>query len=214
MTTSDVAPGTAASSTPAGSTSQTALGISPSQTVGPYLAIGLNWARGEQAVPSGVRGSITVSGRIFDGDGAPVPDGLVETWQADPAGRFDHPDDPRGAVRRRPGRALFGRSMTKPDGGWSVTTVRPGPVPGPGTSTQAPHLDVSVFARGLHNRVVTRIYLPEDADLAGPGGHGADPVLAAVPEPRRHTLIATMVEGGYRFDIRLQGAGETVFFDL
>jgi protocatechuate 3,4-dioxygenase alpha subunit len=186
--------------------------LTASQTVGPYLALGLTWDRGEQAVPTGVRGSITLSGRCYDGCGAVVPDGLIETWQGDPDGRFDHPDDPRGPVFRRPTWSLFGRSATRPDGSWSVTTLRPGPVPGPGGSTQAPHLDVSVFARGMLDRVVTRIYFPEEAALPGPGGHADDPVLALVPAGRRHTLIARAVSGGYWFDIRLQGADETVFF--
>jgi protocatechuate 3,4-dioxygenase alpha subunit len=190
------------------------LGVTPSQTVGPFLALGLAWPRGPQAVPVGVRGCVVIGGRLLDGDGVPVPDGMVETWQADPDGRFDHPDDPRGAVPRRPGHSLFARCLTGPDGEWAVTTVRPGVVPGPDGTTQAPHLDVSVFARGMLTRVVTRIYLPEDADRAGPGGHVDDPVLATVPAERRPSLIATAVDGGYRFDIRLQGEGETVFFDL
>jgi protocatechuate 3,4-dioxygenase, alpha subunit len=189
-------------------------GLTPSQTVGPFLAIGLSWPGGELAVPAGIDTAVTIGGRMIDGSGAPVPDGMVETWQADPEGRFDHPDDPRGPVPRRPDRTLFGRSLTGADGSWSITTVRPGPVPGPDGSTQAPHLSVSVFARGLLDRLVTRIYLPEDADRCGPGGHGADPVLMAVPAPRRSTLLARPHRSGYRFDIRLQGTAETVFFEL
>ena len=188
--------------------------LTPSQTVGPFLALGLSWDGGRFAAPAAAPGAIRIAGRLLDGAGEPVPDGMLETWQADPDGRFDHPDDPRGAVPRPRQAALFGRCLTGPDGAWAVTTLRPGPVPGPGGSVQAPHLDVSVFARGLLDRVVTRIYLPEDADRAGPGGHRADPVLAAVPAPRRHTLVAEAVPGGYRLDIRLQGPDETVFFAL
>jgi len=193
---------------------RTPLGITPSQTVGPYLRLGLSWRNGEQAVPAGVFGSIVVGGVLYDGTGAVVPDGMVETWQADPDGRFDHPDDPRGRVARRPNWSLFGRCQTRPDGSWSISTLRPGPVPGPGGTLQAPHLALSVFARGMLDRVVTRLYLPEDAGVDGPGGHAADPVLAAVPADRRHTLVAVAQDGGYRLDIRLQGPDETVFFDL
>lgn len=195
-------------------TTPESLGLTPSQTVGPYLALGMDWPGGEHAVPAGTPGSITVGGWFTDGTGVGVPDGMIETWQADPAGRFDHPDDPRGRVPRRPGSPLFARCLTRPDGRWSVTTLRPGLVPGPDGTLQAPHLLVSVFARGMLDRLVTRIYFPEDGAVPGPGGHGADPVLSAVPAARRHTLVAESVEGGYRFDIRLQGDAETVFFEL
>jgi protocatechuate 3,4-dioxygenase alpha subunit len=189
-------------------------GLTPSQTVGPFLALGLAGRGSELAVPAGVDNAITIGGLMIDGTGAPVPDGMVETWQADPRGRFDHPDDPRGRVPRRPGWSLFARSLTGADGSWSVITWRPGPVPGPDGSTQAPHLVLSVFARGLLDRLVTRIYLPEDAERTGPGGHGADPVLTAVPGPRRSALVARPDAAGYRFDIRLQGSDETVFFEV
>jgi protocatechuate 3,4-dioxygenase, alpha subunit len=189
-------------------------GLTPSQTVGPFLALGLAGRGSELAVPAGVDNAITISGLIIDGTGAPVPDGMVETWQADPQGRFDHPDDPRGPVQRRPGWRLFGRCLTGADGSWSVTTLRPGPVPGPDGSMQAPHLTVSVFARGLLDRLVTRIYLPEDADRSGPGSHDTDPVLMAVPGGRRSALLARPHGAGYRFDIRLQGSDETVFFEV
>lgn len=184
--------------------------LTPSQTVGPYLAIGLTWDDGEQVVPPGTEGEIIVGGQLTDGAGAPIPDGLVETWQADPEGRFDHPDDPRGAARPSvAGFRGFGRSQTVNGGHWQVRTVKPGPLPTPDGGLEAPHLDVSVFARGMLDRVVTRIYFPEDT-----AAHAADPVLQAVDGDRRHTLIATRVDGGYRFDIRVQGEGETVFFDL
>jgi protocatechuate 3,4-dioxygenase alpha subunit len=169
----------------------------PSQTVGPYLAIGLPWEDGPDVVPEGTPGAVWVWGTVFDGAGEPVPDALIETWQADADGRFDHPDDPRGAV---PGFRGFGRCPTDTDGAYAIRTVLPGALPG-----QAPHIDVSVFARGLLHRVVTRIYFADDP---------ADPVLASVPAERRSTLIATKSGGGYRFDVRLQGEGETVFFDV
>ncbi len=190
------------------------LPLTASQTVGPYLAIGLTWVDGEQAVDPAHPDAVRISGVLLDGEGEPIPDGMVETWQADPAGRFHHPHDPRGVVDAPEGFTGFARAQTVDEGRWSVVTLKPGPLPGPGGSTQAPHLDVSVFARGLLDRVVTRIYFPEDAEVDGPGGHAADPVLAAVPADRRHTLVAERTDDGYRFVIRLQGEGETVFFDL
>jgi protocatechuate 3,4-dioxygenase alpha subunit len=196
-------------------------GLTPSQTVGPFLAIALPWLDGPFVVPEGTRGAIEISGRLLDGAGLPVPDGLIETWQADPDGRFAHPDDPRGAAE--PAEVVFrgfGRCPTGPDGGYHIVTLRPGPLPvvkgegDVGGGTEAPHLDVSVFARGMLDRVVTRIYFPDEQEA-----NAADPVLAAIADPdRRATLVATVATGGppgeFRFDIRLQGAGETVFFDV
>jgi protocatechuate 3,4-dioxygenase, alpha subunit len=180
--------------------------LSPSQTVGPYLAIGLLWPDGPDVVAQGTPGTIRVFGQLYDGDGEPVPDGLVETWQADPDGRFDHPDDPRGAARREGFRG-FGRCATGPNGEWEIRTLKPGQVPAADGSLLAPHLDVSVFARGLLDRLVTRIYFGDEEEA-----NAADPVLAEVPAERRSTLIAQRTEGGYRLDLRLQGEGETVFF--
>ncbi|MEU3628300.1 protocatechuate 3,4-dioxygenase subunit alpha [Amycolatopsis coloradensis] len=177
----------------------------PSQTVGPYLSIGLPWPDGPDVVPAGEPAAIRIHGRVLDGAGNPVPDAMIETWQADADGRFDHPDDPRGAVAN--GFRGFGRCPTDPDGNYRIRTIMPGALPGPAGSTQAPHIDVSVLARGLLHRVVTRIYF-EDND------NSRDPVLASVPEARRGTLIATKAGDGYRFDVRLQGEGETVFFDV
>jgi protocatechuate 3,4-dioxygenase alpha subunit len=133
---------------------------------------------------------------------------LIETWQADPGGRFDHPDDPRGAVRTAGFRG-FGRACTDTEGRWGIRTVRPGQVPGDDDRLQAPHLDVSVFARGLLHRLVTRVYLG-DEDTA----NAADPVLSRLEPDARATLVATPVDDGYRHDIVLQGEGETVFFRL
>lgn len=188
--------------------------ITPSQTVGPFLAICLPWPDGPFVVPEGTEGAITITGRLIDGAGEPVPDGIVETWQADPDSRFDHPDDPRGrASAAIPGFRGFGRCATDQDGRYRIVTVRPGPLPSPSGGTEAPHLDVSVFARGLLDRVVTRIYFADE-----PEANAADPVLSAIAEPqRRQTLVASEVPGGpgqFRFDIRLRGEHETVFFDV
>jgi protocatechuate 3,4-dioxygenase, alpha subunit len=191
------------------------LGLTPSQTVGPYLALALPWPDGPFVVPAGTPGAIVISGLVFDGEGQPLPDALVETWQADPDARFDHPDDPRGPAKpAEPGFRGFGRCPTDADGRYRIVTLRPGPLPSPGGGSEAPHIDVSVFARGLLNRLVTRIYLPDEAEA-----NAADPVLAAIEDPgRRATLIAAAEPDGpagqFTFDIRLQGEGETVFFDL
>jgi protocatechuate 3,4-dioxygenase alpha subunit len=186
------------------------LGLTPSQTIGPFLSISLPWPDGPDVVPPSTPGSLRVSGRVFDGDGVPVPDALVETWQADAEGRFVHPDDPRGTPVPRPeGFRGFGRCPTDEDGYWHVTTVKPGALPAPGGGCEAPHIDVSVFARGLLDRVVTRIYFPGD-DAA----QADDAALAAVEPQRRATLIARPSEGGVTFDVHLQGEAETVFFDV
>jgi len=190
--------------------------VTPSQTVGPFLALGLPWSDGPFVVPEGTAGAITITGRVYDAAGEPVPDALVETWQADERSHFDHPDDPRGAARSAvPGFRGFGRCATDAAGEYRIVTVRPGPLPSPGGGTEAPHLDVSVFARGLLDRLVTRIYFADEAEA-----NAADPVLAAIAEPAmRETLIASPAESGgspgeFRFDIRLRGEGETVFFDV
>jgi protocatechuate 3,4-dioxygenase, alpha subunit len=189
-------------------------GITPSQTVGPFLALALPWADGPFAVQPDAPGALVIEGQVLDGAGQPVPDALVETWQADPDGRFDHPDDPRGRVPAPTGFRGFGRSATDAGGNYRIVTLRPGALPCPGGGTEAPHLDVSVFARGLLDRVVTRIYFGDEAEA-----NAADPVLAALPDrSRRDTLIAAAEPGAppghFRFDIRLQGDGETVFFDI
>ncbi|MEU5551207.1 MULTISPECIES: protocatechuate 3,4-dioxygenase subunit alpha [unclassified Micromonospora] len=185
------------------------LGVTPAQTVGPYLHIGLRWADGAYVVPEGTPEAFWIRGRIVDGTGAPVPDALVESWQADPDGRFDHPDDPRGA--RPPsvaGFRGFGRAETDPQGEYALLTVKPGPLPAPEGGTEAPHLTVSVLGRGLLHRLVTRIYFP------GEPTNATDPVLRTVDPDRRDTLLARPAPDGYRFDIRLQGEHETVFFAL
>lgn len=180
----------------------------PSQTVGPYLHIGLPWADGPYAVAEGAPDAVWIRGTVYDGAGAIVPDALIETWQADPEGRFDHPDDPRGA-KSHPDFRAFGRCPTDARGEYGILTLKPGSVPGP-QGDQAPHIDVSVFARGMLNRVVTRVYFPEEE-----AANAADPVLNSIADPdARATLVARPAPDGYRFDVRLQGDGETVFFDI
>jgi protocatechuate 3,4-dioxygenase, alpha subunit len=187
-----------------------ALGLTPSQTVGPFLHLGLKWPDGAYVVPEGTPGAIWITGTVYDGAGEPIPDALVETWQADPDGRFDHPDDPRGAVTTKvPGFRGFARCDTDGAGRYRVLTVKPGPLPAPGGGTEAPHLNVTVLGRGMLDRVVTRIYFPDET-----AANATDPVLAAVPEERRSTLVAVADGAGLRFDIRLQGDGETVFFTV
>ncbi len=179
--------------------------LTPSQTVGPFFAAALNWPDGPEVVSADTPGAFWLRGRVFDGAGEPVPDALIESWQASEDGRFDHPDDPRGAVAGFPG---FGRCPTDAEGRWGIRTVRPGRVPGPDGRLQAPHIDLSVFARGLLDRVVTRVYLPDEPSNVD------DPALSAVPEDRRGTLVAVRSDDGYTFDIRLQGERETVFFSI
>jgi protocatechuate 3,4-dioxygenase alpha subunit len=179
----------------------------PSQTVGPYFSIGLPWAGGPHAVRPGTSGAIRIGGAVHDGDGAPIPDHLIETWQADPGGRFVDLHG-HGGPSELAGFRGFARSGAEMgDGTWEILTVKPGPVPGPRGATQAPHIDISVFARGMLRRCVTRIYFADE-----PGANAADPVLAAIPAERRATLLAQRTADGYRFDIRLQGPRETVFF--
>lgn len=179
--------------------------LTPSQTVGPFLHIGLEWPDGPFVVPEGTDGAMWIRGRITDGAGAPVTDALVETWQADPDGRFFHSDDPLGSASTIRG---FGRCPTDGDGMFGILTMKPGAVPGPGTTVQAPHLDVAVYARGLLHQLLTRCYFADEAE-----SNAVDPVLAHIDESGRSTLVAETSEDGYRFDIRLQGEYATVFFD-
>ena len=171
-----------------------------SQTVGPYLHIGLTWLIIENLAQAGVPGErISIEGRVVDGDGKPVNDALLEIWQADSRGTY-------GGKRFRG----FGRSATDNDGAFRFHTIRPGRVRGPGSTMQAPHIGVTVFMRGQLKQLVSRIYFPGDP------ANAKDPVLALVPEKRRATLIATKVpgkSGALRWNVILQGRGETVFFD-
>src|SRR6185437_12040980 len=146
--------------------------LTPSQTVGPYFSMRLPWPEGPYVVAADRPGAVTIYGRLIDGAGDPIPDGLIETWQADPAGRFAHPDDPRGPVPDGDlGFRGFGRCATGHDGTWKIITRKPGPLPFGDGRTEAPHVNVSVFSRGMLDRSVTRIYFP-DEDAA----NDADPV--------------------------------------
>lgn len=179
----------------------------PSQTIGPFFSHALPWPDGPHVV---VAGGFWLRGQVLDGAGEPVPDALVESWQADPDGRLD-PNSLQDVSRDAARDAFrgFGRCPTDESGRWAIRTVKPGPVAGPGGRTQAPHIDLSIFARGLLNRVITRVYFPDEA-----AANAADPVLSLVPEPLRATLVARQAEDGYEFDIRLQGEHETVFFSV
>ncbi|MFG2088975.1 MULTISPECIES: protocatechuate 3,4-dioxygenase subunit alpha [unclassified Spirillospora] len=175
-------------------------GCTPSQTVGPFFGYALPYEAGPQVVPGWRPDAIDVRGRVLDGAGEPVPDALLEIWQADEAGEI--PRRPGGIVRNGHDFSGFGRCATDGDGGYWFTTVKPGAVGG-----AAPYIAVLVFARGLLKPVFTRLYFPEDEPA-----HAADPLLGAVPAGRRATLIAEREgERGYRFDIHLQGERETVF---
>ncbi|HEY1358313.1 MAG TPA: protocatechuate 3,4-dioxygenase subunit alpha [Thermoleophilaceae bacterium] len=181
----------------------------PSQTVGPFFSIGLPYEGGPEVVPPDHPDAIRVGGRVFDGDGEIVNDALIETWQANPAGRYDHPEDTREEIALSDGFHGFGRSPTDEEGGYEIVTVKPGAVPHPDGGLQAPHIEVAVFARGVLKMLVTRLYFPDEAEA-----NEADPVLAAIPAERRDALVAREEGGRLVFDIRLQGEGETPFFDV
>jgi protocatechuate 3,4-dioxygenase alpha subunit len=183
----------------------------PSQTVGPYFAIGLPWPEGPHAAASGTPDAFTISGTVYDGAGEPVPDFLIETWQADPQGRFVDVHGHGGASQLEGFRGFARYGVQTGDGTFEIVTVKPGRLPDAHGSLQAPHLLMTVFARGMLNRCVTRIYFGDEAEA-----NDADLVLARVPAQRRETLIAHAGEtgDGYRFDVRLQGPGETVFFAI
>ena len=203
-------------------------GQTPSQTVGPFFHYGLPWKGGADLIGESDLGArpelmgpghyvlaeaspkgpffgepIEISGRVLDADGLPVPDALIEIWQADTTGRYGG-NEPGGFIG-------FGRCATSEAGEYLFRTLRPGRAPGPGGIVQAAHIAVGVFGRGLLKRLATRLYF-EDGD-----GLIEDPVLQCVPAERRETLLARRVAGSpaaYRFDIVLQGPAETVFFAL
>jgi protocatechuate 3,4-dioxygenase alpha subunit len=211
-------------------------GQTPSQTVGPFFHYGLPWKGGADLIGAsdlGARPDLTppdhyllktptartavlgqpieIIGCVYDAEGAPVPDALIETWQANAAGRYNSPEDPRDDVALDEAFIGFGRSSTAEDGSFRFRTILPGPAPGPGNSLQAPHIALGVMGRGLIKRLVTRLYF--EAEQA----NDQDPILALVPPERRATLIAAKVGDApltYRFDIHLQGEHETVFFDV
>ncbi len=188
--------------------------LTGSQTVGPFFAPALLRADARRNVlvrPETAGERIRIEGRVLDGDGAAVPDALIEIWQANAAGRYNHPAD-TGAAPVDPFFLGYGRSGTGEDGHYWFETIRPGPVPFAGEQMQAPHICVTVFARGLLNHAVTRLYFADEQ------ANAVDPVLQCVPAERRGTLFARREPGAvpifYRFDIVLQGVNETVFFNL
>jgi protocatechuate 3,4-dioxygenase alpha subunit len=182
--------------------------LTPSQTVGPYLSIGLLREHiGSSLVPEADPRAIRIRGRVLDGNGDPVPDGMVEIWQANAAGRYASPADTRDDVSLEAGFQGFGRSGTADDGWFEFVTVKPGAVPTSDGRPQAPHIVVGVMARGLLKRLVTRLYFPDEEKAIA-----EDPVLSGLEENERATLIAQTEDGGLRFDIRLQGDGQTTFF--
>jgi protocatechuate 3,4-dioxygenase alpha subunit len=175
--------------------------LTPSQTVGPFFGVGLPFEKGEQIAPPGSTGVIRIEGQVLDGNGEPVPDALLEIWQPDDHGRYRNVADS--------GATGFGRCRTDSEGAFSFMTVKPGAPPAPDGRTQAPHLNVTVFARGLLRHLVTRMYFPDETEA-----NATDPVLNLVEPPRRETLIASDCGGVLRFDVRLQGERETVFFAI
>jgi protocatechuate 3,4-dioxygenase alpha subunit len=193
-------------------------GITPSQTVGPFFAPALTpgkdypWRQpiGNDLITPDASGQrIRIEGRVLDGDGASVSDSMIEIWQADSAGRYAHPADKRRSNAKFTG---FGRAATDAEGRFSFSTVKPGAVPGLDGKTQAPHIVVAVFSRGMPRHCYTRIYFADEA------ANAADAILNLVPAERRPTLVAKREERNgqavYVFDIRLQGQNETVFFDI
>jgi protocatechuate 3,4-dioxygenase alpha subunit len=194
-------------------------GITPSQTVGPYFAYGLtsngkyDWNdafSNNLVTPDATGERIRVQGRVFDGDGQPVPDCMLEIWQADAQGRFADPKDKRALPNSK--FRGFGRIGTDGIGDYAFDTIKPGAVPDPDGKPQAPHILLAVYARGMLLHAYTRIYFDGEA------GNAADPVIALVPADRRATLIASREPGNgnpvYRFDVHLQGDNETVFFEI
>src|ERR1019366_140694 len=182
-----------------------------SQTVGPYFKIGLEWLNRDNLVGEGVSGErVTIQGRVFDGDGVPVPDAVLEIGQANAHGKYAPPEDTQNKPLE-PGFKGYGRVPVSAEGLFRFATIKPGPVPGPDGNEQAPHLVVSVFMRGLERRLVTRIYFPDEPRNA------ADFILNLVDLARRSTLIAKKTAGGpgtLEWNVVLQGPDETVFFDL
>jgi protocatechuate 3,4-dioxygenase alpha subunit len=183
-------------------------GVTPWQTVGPYFHYALPYAGGPLVAGASREGAFTLHGHVYDAEGAPIPDALVEIWQADESGRFvdrpgifeaPAPDGFRG----------FGRCDTDAEGRYAFTTVKPAGVPTEDGAEQAPHIAMSVFARGMLRRVVTRVYFDDQASA-----NASDPLLSSVEASRSGTLVAVSEDGGYRFDVRLQGDDETLFLDV
>jgi protocatechuate 3,4-dioxygenase, alpha subunit len=185
---------------------ETTSATTPSQTVGPFFHYALPYDAGPRLVADDAPGAIRVAGVVLDGEGAPVPDALVEIWQADTDGKFcEQPgiyDEPTGFRG-------FGRCATDENGRYEFVTVKPAGVPTAEGEAQAPHIAMTVFARGMLRQVVTRVYFDDE-----PAANGTDPLLQRVEADRVGTLVAARTEGGYRFDVRMQGDRETVFLDV
>jgi len=200
--------------------------ITPSQTVGPFFAYGLtpkgrcdwdpngsyswkNTVESNLVTPDASGTRIRIEGTVFDGDNKPINDCMIEIWQADSQGRYAHVRDNRAPNTKFKG---FGRSATDKAGLFVFDTIKPGQVPGPGGKPQAPHIVVCIFSRGMLRQIYTRLYFDDEA------GNASDPILTMVPADRRGTLIAHKQAGTdpavYRFDIRVQGGDETVFFEI
>jgi len=182
-----------------------------SQTVGPYFKIGLQWLNCDNLAPDGVTGErVAIQGRVVDGDGVPVPDALLEIWQANAHGKYAHAEDTQDKPLD-PAFRGYGRVPVDKGGVFRFATIKPGPVPGPEGKEQAPYLVISVFMRGLLKRLVTRMYFPGDPRNV------TDPIMNLVDPERRTTLIANTVAGQpglLEWNVVLQGVDETVFFDI
>jgi protocatechuate 3,4-dioxygenase alpha subunit len=182
-------------------------GVTPWQTVGPFFHYALPYEQGPRVAGHDRRGVIRLGGQVLDGHGTPVPDSLLEVWQADEDGQFVEEPGIFDAVGAGGFRG-FGRCPTDQDGNYEFLTVKPGPVPTADGTPQAPYVAMSVFARGMLRRAVTRVYFDDEP------ANSTDPLLSAVEEERRPTLIATRTDDGYRFDVHIQGDDETVFLDV
>ena len=182
--------------------------LTAAQTVGPFVSIGFEKASVPDVAPAGVAGErVTISGRIVDGDGLPVTDAVIETWQANSYGKYAHPDDAQEKLLEENFKG-FGRVLTDAQGGFRLTTVKPGKVAGPDGKEQAPHITVVIFMRGLLKQLMTRIYFADEA------ANASDPVLSRVRMARRATLMAAKsADGSLQWNVHLQGPNETVFFD-
>ena len=181
------------------------------QTVGPFFRIGMERLFQNDIAGEGVQGDrVAIEGRVLDGDGIPIPDCIIEIWQANAAGKYAHPADAQDKPLEQ-GFLGFGRIPTDDAGAFRFTTIKPGPVPGPAGKEQAPHLVVGVMMRGLLRGLVTRAYFPDEPLL------GADPILQLVEPARRKTLVLQRSADHadlFHWEIRMQGDGETVFFEF
>jgi protocatechuate 3,4-dioxygenase alpha subunit len=211
-------------------------GQTPWQTTGPFFHFGLAWKGGADLIGESDLGArpdltqpghdmlvehknanrhfvngerIALTGHLFDNTGAPLTDALIEIWQANSLGRYASREDGRSDIPVDPNFIGFGRGATDKHGGYRFRTIRPGRVPGPGNTLQAPHIAFGLIGPGFLKRVYTRMY------FAGAAENAEDPILALVPQSRRATLIAEpSTSGSYRFDIHLGGERETVFFEI